>query len=95
MLEIPDIESVISNYKPHTFGISKTYFKRNHDMADITIEDYDVFLAKTLNNPELYVSRIAVYVHKDLVKKKLRADLMTDYFSSVCLEVGLNGQKLY
>ena len=46
-----------------------------------------------MENVALNVSRVAVYIHKDVFKKKLRTDLMTDEFSSIWLEIGLKGQR--
>ena len=91
--KLPEIESVIAKYKPHLFGISESCFKKDHDLNQIKIDEYEVFLANTLDNVRLNVSRIAVYVHKDLIKRKLRTDLMDEHFSSVWLEVGLKDQK--
>ena len=91
--KIPEIENIISVYRPHLFGISESCHKKNHDIADIQIDDYEVFLSRTLDNPNLNVSRQAVYVHKDIVSRKLRLDLMSDEFSSIWLEIKLPRQK--
>ena len=89
---INELESVVSGYSPHIFGVSEANFKKNHDLDDVQIDDYEVFFSKTLDNPTINSSRIAVYVHAD-VRRKLRSDLMDDEFSSVWLEVGLARQK--
>ena len=73
-------------------GISESNFKSVHDKNDVRIEDYNIFLAETLDNPLLNVSRVAVYVHKDVIVK-VRHDLMNDSFSSIWLELGLPKQK--
>ena len=91
--KIHEIENVISGYKPHLLGISETSFKSSHDISDIQIQDYKIFFSQTLENPRLNVSRCAVYVHKDVVKPKLRLDLMSSEFSSVWLEINLPKQK--
>ena len=91
--KIHGIENVISGYRPHLFGVSETCFKKGHDLADVQIQDYEVYFSKTLDNPSLEVSRIAVYVHKDIVKPKVRSDLMSDNFSSIWLEIHLPRQK--
>ena len=82
--KIHEIENVIAGYRPHLFGISETCFKKGHDISDIQIQDYQVYFSKTLENPSLEVSRVAVYVHKDIIKPKLRPDLMSDDCSSEC-----------
>ena len=91
--KIHEIENVISGYQPHLFGISESSFKKGQDISDVQIQDYQVYFAKTLENPNLEVSRLAVYVHKDIVKHKLRLDLMSDDFSSIWLEIHLPKQK--
>ena len=90
---IHEIENVISGYRPHLFGISETCFKKGHNITDVQIQDYQVYFSKTLENPSLEVSRLAVYVHKDIIKPKLRLDLMSDDFSSIWLEIHLPRQK--
>ena len=51
-----------------------------------------MILAKTLDNIELNISRVAIYVHSD-VHTKVRSDLMNDSFSSIWLEMGLPNQR--
>ena len=88
-----EIENLVSNYTPHVFGISESNFKSDHNKEDVQLPGYQLFLANTLNNAMLNISRIAVYVHEDVVKPKLRTDLMNDTFSSIWLELGLKRQK--
>ena len=87
-----EIEQLINEYKPHILGISEANFHSNHSLEDVQINNYTLYLADTLNNPQLNISRVAIYVHKDVVVK-VRNDLMTDSFSSIWLEVGLKRQK--
>ena len=91
--KINEIETVIATYKPHVLGISESCFMEEHDRNEIEIENYDVFLSRTLENPNLMASRLAVYVLKDVPRKILRSDLMEDNFSSIWLEIGLRKQK--
>ena len=60
-----EIEQIIGDYKPHVFGISETRFEYNHCLEDVKIDNYDLYLCKTLRNPQLKTSRCAVYVHKE------------------------------
>ena len=90
--KINEVENIIAGYKPHVLGISETRFQDTHNIDDLLIEDYKVYFSKTLQNPNLKTSRIAVFVHRDLVVKE-RLDLMNDKFSSVWLELGLPRQK--
>ena len=87
-----EIENIINEYHPHIFGISEGSFHKIHDVQDLKIENYDVYFSKTLQNPRLNSSRLAVYVCKDL-SVKVRSDLMNDTFDSVWLECGLPRQK--
>ena len=87
-----EIEQIVAEYKPHILGISESNFYSYQNLEDVQINDYKLYLADTLNNAELNISRVAVYVHKDIVVK-VRHDLMTDSFSSIWLEVGLRRQK--
>ena len=90
--KLNEVENVINGYSPHLLGVSEANFRLNHDINDVQIENYDVYFSKSLRNPQLQISRIAVYAHKDL-NVKVREDLMNDTFNSVWLEVGLPRQK--
>ena len=90
--KLNEIENIINGYHPHILGISEGNFKSNHNQQDVYIENYDVYFSKSLNNPDLNISRLAVFVHQDLVVK-VRDDLMNDTFNSVWLECGLPRQK--
>ena len=87
-----EIKTIIDQCKPHVFGLSEANFKLNHDKEDVRIEDYEVYFSKTLNNSNLNISRIAVYVQTE-ISSKIRLDLMNDSFSSIWLELGLPRQK--
>ena len=92
--KIDTIETLIADYSPHILGISEASFWSDHNLDDVQIPKYKLYLANTLLNPQLNVSRVAVYVHED-VSVKVRNDLMNDEFSSVWLEVGLPRQKKF
>ena len=89
---MPDVESIVSEYKPHILGLSESNFKKSHDENDVQIENYKPHFSKTLENPILNASRVAVYVHNDIVAKQ-RCDLESDLFSSIWLELGLKRNK--
>ena len=90
--KINEIEAAVLKFKPHIFGISESSFHQNHLVDDIRIEDYTVHFAKTLENSDLNVSRISVFVHND-VQSKVRLDLMSDKFSSIWIEIGHRNQR--
>ena len=73
--------------------INSSNFKKEHDSEDVQIHGYKLYLANTLNNAALNISRVGVYVHEDIVQPKFRHDLMNDTFSSIWLELGLPRQR--
>ena len=86
--KLNEIETVIADLRPHVLGISESNLYKKHDLENVMIEDYELFTATTLENPNLEVSRVVVYKHKSIVAK-LRKDLMDDTFSSIWMEMGL------
>ena len=63
-------------------------------MTGILLQDYNLHVCPTIENPSFRTSRIVVYTHKDIVAK-LRPDLMCDKYSSVWLEVGLPNHRKF
>ena len=92
--KIQNIDSVINGYKPSFLGISEANLLKKHDLNDVQIENYQLFLSNTINNPNINASRVVVYVH-DGIHCKVRHDLMNDKFSSIWLEVSLPRQKKF
>ena len=78
----------MADYHPHILGISEANFKQGHDIEDVQLADYDMFLSNTFDNDDLAVSRVVAYKHQSLVGS-LQQDLMSDNFSSIWMEVGL------
>ena len=64
--KLGNIESVINGYKPDILGISESNFFKHHDINDVQIDNYKLFLSDTLANENIKASRIAVYVHDDI-----------------------------
>ena len=89
---IEEIEYLVSSFKPHILGISETNFWRHQSLQNVQLENYDLYFAKSLDNPKHNVSRVAVYVNTCL-STEIRYDLMNDSFSSIWLEVGHKYQK--
>ena len=90
--KMTQLELAVADHHPHILGISEANFKQGHDLDDVQLADYDLFLSKTLDNQDLAVSRIVVYKHQSLVGG-LREDLMSDTFSSIWMEIGLPRKK--
>ena len=86
------VENIISQYRPHVLGISELNFFKEHNYDDVQIANYKLITAKTLENPELNVSRVGVYLHNSMVGS-VRRDLMNNTFSSVWIEVGLPNKR--
>ena len=92
--KVQNIESVINAYKPEVLGISESNFYKSHDVNEVQIENYNLFFSETLNNENLKVSRVVVYVHKSIACR-VRKDLMSNTFSSIWLEIHLSRQKRF
>ena len=89
-----EIEQVVSEKIPHLLGISEANLKREHDVDNVQLQEYDLILSKTIDNDNLQVSRVVCYKHQSLVGK-VREDLMSDQFSSIWLEIGLPGKRKF
>ena len=89
-----DIEKVISDYHPHVIGISESNLRMDHDLQDVQLQEYELVTSKTLENPELNISRVVCYKHQSIVGK-VRDDLMSDEFSSIWLELGLPNKNKF
>ena len=92
--KIHEIENIIASIHPHILGITESNFYKHQDRDDIRIVDYDIITSKTLDNPNLEVSRVVVYKHKSIVSKT-RLDLMDDNFSSIWIECGLPNKNKF
>ena len=89
--KVNEIETLISGHHPHLLGISEANLRKDHNIGNCMIEDYELITSKTMNNLNLQVSRVVVYKHTSVVAK-VREDLMSDKFSSIWLEVGFPGR---
>ena len=61
--KIEEIEYLVSSFKPHILGISEANFWRHQSLQNVQLENYDLYFAKSLDNPKHNVSRVAVYVN--------------------------------
>ena len=87
-----EIEKIVEDIQPHILGITEANRFKSHIEKNINIEGYDVYTAKTMDNPNLNVSRVIVYKHKSVVSK-LREDLMDDNISSIWMELGFPNKR--
>ena len=86
------MKNITNEFSPNILGISEANFKKDHNIQDVQIDDYQLYFPKTLQNNNIKIGRLAVYVHNDLVVT-VRNDLMNDTIHSVWLECGLPRQK--
>ena len=63
------------------------------DQNDVQIPGYKMITSKTITNPSLEMSRVVVYLDKE-VRGKVREDLMDSAFSSIWIELGTGEQKV-
>ena len=92
--KMPEVKNIIKGLHPHILGISEANLHEKHDQNLSQIEDYVLHTCPTLQNPALKTSRVVVYTHRSLVVK-VRADLMSNSYSSIWLEVGLPRHKKF
>ena len=75
--KMPEIKNIIAQHHPQILGVSEANLLDVHDASLAAVQDYNLHVCPTINNPSLRTSRIVVYTHKDIVAK-LRPDLMSD-----------------
>ena len=73
--KMADITTLVSEHKPHLFGLAEANVKSSHDQAELQIPGYSLHMPSSLNNPALgNVARVVVYTHKSITVKR-RPDL--------------------
>ena len=88
-----DISTLISDHKPHIFGLAEANVMCSHNQDDLKIPNYNLHLPSSITNPALgSVARVVVYSHK-LITVKRRPDLEDPLLQLICLEAGLPGQR--
>ena len=92
--KMTELELAVADHQPHLLGISEANLKQCHDLADVQLDDYELFVSKTIDNDNLKVSRVVCYKHQSLVGS-VRQDLMSDSFSSIWMEIGFPRQKKF
>ena len=87
-----DIKNIVERHKPHILGLGEANVHHDNDLDDLQLEGYSLHLDSCINNPQLGMARVAVYIH-DSLRVKRRPDLEDDTVAAVWLECGLPGQK--
>ena len=90
--KLKDVETLVEEHRPHVFALGEANVMEDHDQEDIIIQNYDLHLAKSIENPDMKVARVAVYTHKSLIVKR-RTDLEDETIQTIWLEIGLPQQK--
>ena len=89
-----EIEQVVAENRPHILGISEANLKKEHNIDEVQLQDYDLIVSKTMDNNQLEVSRVVCYKHQSIVAE-VRDDLMDEEFSSIWVEIGMPGKKKF
>ena len=87
-----DIEMIIRTHTPHFLGLCEANLRKGVDLNLVKHQDYNIHVAKSIDNSELGIARVVVYTHSSLVVKR-RDDLESESLSAVWLEVGLPRQR--
>ena len=87
-----EIEVLIKRHQPDILGLSESNLYNDVDISTVTIDNYTLHTAPTLNNKELNISRTVIYTNTNVISKR-RADLEDEGLSAIWLEVGLPRKK--
>ena len=90
--KLDDIKTLVSEHKPHIFGLAEANVLPGHDQSELQIPDYSLHLASSLSDPSPSPARVAVYTHKSITVKR-RPDLEEEGIQLVSLEAGQPGKK--
>ena len=90
--KIPEIETMINQYKPQVMGLCEANLRRLTDQRLVDISDYTLHTAPTMDNDSLQISRVVIYTHNSIVVKK-RHDLEDPNISAIWLELGMPNCK--
>ena len=87
-----DIQSVISDHKPHILGLGEANFRHGQDIEDVAIPGYNLHLGLGIANDQAgSTARVAVYTHS-IIRVKRRHDLEDSRVAAIWLECGLPNQ---
>ena len=87
------LEAAVARNKPSVFCVLESNLRDTVDKSKVQIPRNRMFTSKTIANSSLKVSRVVVYLDKE-VKGKIREDLMSPDWSLIWLEIGLGKHKL-
>ena len=87
-----ELEIAVKKVKPALLGVSEANLHQATDLSLVQLPGYTLLTANTLNNPNIQMSRVVMYLGEGL-QGKLREDLMSDQFSSIWVELSVPGQS--
>ena len=91
--KMPELEAAVARVKPTIFCVSESNLRSSVDQNEVQIPGYKLITSKTIVNPSLEMSRVVVYLNRE-VRGKVREDLMDSAFSSIWIELGAGDQKI-
>ena len=83
---------LIDKFKPDILTLSEANLKNDIETKYVSIDNYTLHTAPTINNQELNISRVVVYTHSNVIVKR-RHDLEDDRLATIWLELRLPGKK--
>ena len=92
--KLDKLESLIAEEQPLVLAVSEANWRQETDVISVNLENYTCLALKAIRNENIRMSRVVVYVRKD-VKYKRRFDLENDVDAMLWLELSYkNGRKL-
>ena len=91
--KMPELEAAVARIKPTIFCVSESNLRSSVDRNEVQIPGYKLITSKTIVNPTLEMSRVVVYLDRE-VRGRVREDLMDSGFSSIWIELGAGDKKI-
>ena len=88
--KMSELEIAVKCVKPAIFGVSEANLHHTTDLSLVQLPGYKLITANTLKNPNIQMSRVVVYL-SEAMSGTVREDLMCDNFSSIWVELGVQG----
>ena len=85
-----ELEIAVNRVKPAVFGVSEANLHHTTDLSLVQLPRYKLITASTLKNPNIQMIRVVVYVSEGM-SGIVREDLMCDNFSSIWVELSVQG----
>ena len=86
------IRDIIGRYKPVILGISEANLRSGIDILEARVNGYEILHLNALNNLEIKMSRVVVYVRSD-VRFNRRSDLENNTDASLWIDLLMKGGR--